>query len=243
MPSILEDIEALCRNLIGGGVPKSEVTSNLGTLAVHIRSGNADVRRTATTGPLFELFRWEHQREMNAHFPTDSASKVGDVYYRDAPTSQLNVVQLKWVTGKNKKALTSNLSKALAQLAGTVEGNKEAAPTGSKAIARVGLQNLSFVNDSKSYTEAIAQVQSLIEDSNLQGEIQVDIFDTVNDWSHTVNVSNGKTSVVSTGHYFATPEALSVWRTIYWAEQIFNEAEDMGYKAFGHKITELKAAL
>jgi len=234
MPIELESLKELCMNLSAGGIPKSEIKSNLGTLAVHLRSKSEDNRRNLITGPLFELFRWEHLREENVIFPDDSSEKVGDTYYRETNEGHLNVVQLKWATGTGKKVLKSNLEKALKQLKGDVQGNNEGAPEGAKSIARIGLQNISF-------DDAIHQVAILLEKYAMTDMVQVDVFDVIAAKKHTIEVSDGKRSVRSTDTYFATKEALPIWRTLTWSEAIFLAAEEMGHKKFAAEVTKLAA--
>lgn len=230
----LQSLLELCDNLYKAGVPKSEIKSNLGTLAVHLRSNNADIRRSSTTGPLFELFRWEHLREEENIFPKDEKKKVGDTYFYEKADGPLNVVQLKWATGVGKKVLKSNLKKALEQLQGLVDGNAEKAPEGSRSIARVGLQNRSFDN-------ALKQVDDVLSQFEFADTVQVDIYDVPNDRKHTVEVSQGQKTVRSTDSYFSTPDALCAWRTTTWSVWIFEAAEKMGHKSFAKKITELSS--
>jgi len=234
MADELQSLTELCHNLAGAGVPKSEIKSNLGTLAVHLRSGNEEIRRNQITGPLFELFRWEYLREENMIFPQDSTEKVGDTYYRESHEGPLHVVQLKWATGIGKKVLKKNLEKALLQLKGEITGNSEGAPKGAKSIARIGLQNISF-------DDAVEQVMELLDKYSLNDMVQVDIYDWVGKQTHTVEVSNGSISVRSSNVYFAIAEALPIWRTVTWSESIFQAAEKMGHKLFAAKITQLAA--
>ncbi len=134
MSESVKALTEICDQAHKGGVPKTQLRDLVGKIKAML---GADYEKTKTGvgGPIYELVT--SIKMLDKAYPLQDPTDVGDSYYKK--NGQSRVRQLKWATGSSKGVLTSNLSSALSQLSGTVEGNAEFAPPNSMAIADVVL--------------------------------------------------------------------------------------------------------
>lgn len=119
------------------GTPQAQIKDLLGKIRATL-GADYQTTRNQVGGGVYELIRTLKITSGGPYTPQDPGG-VGDQAYQKNGT--LHVRQQKWVTGNSSGAVSRNLSSALSQLAGTVQGNPEVAPPGSMAIADIVLTN------------------------------------------------------------------------------------------------------
>lgn len=136
MSESVRALREICQMAHQQGVSKAQLTDLVGKVKAMLGSDYATTR-TGVGGPIYELAT--AIKIIDKGYGIHDPDGVGDSYYDKAGTNRVR--QLKWATGSGRGVLNSNLSSALAQLSGTVQGNPEAAPANSIAIADIVLTN------------------------------------------------------------------------------------------------------
>lgn len=186
---IVEQLGAVCDELIERGVPKHAIKELVGKIRTGI-STNEEAVWNSCTGHFYELFKWyEYVKRGHAlHDPKN----VGDTHY-SKPSSgpQPRVGQLKFSMSSQVKGVQKNAAKAVSQLAGK-EG--ETPPADAIHIVDVvTIQPLSAFGGQ----QGVEDYAKELLDTQLGGKdakLKITFIDPANPLSSdkmTVDVSNG----------------------------------------------------
>lgn len=137
----VDAVEAICRKCLRDGVSKPQIVDLIGKIRAKLGK-TAELTRTEVGGGVYELVSAKRLAKRVTRGGLQGISNpdgVGDQVYTKRATTRVR--QQKWATGKSDKVLSNNLTSALDQLAGVVQGNAESAPPNSVAIADIVLTN------------------------------------------------------------------------------------------------------